>query len=78
MMKRYGFIKATVFDEKLEPKEREPIGTALVNIDEIAMIACHGIGSVIYLKDYKTKVFVFESEKELQMKINATKDAGQS
>ena len=72
-MKRNGFIKITVFDEKAKPEDRVPMGTALVNVEEIAMIACQELGSVIYLKDYASKIFAFESEKELQMKINASK-----
>ena len=72
-MKRNGFIKVTSYDESLKPKERKPIGTVLVNVDEIAMIVCTEYGSVVFLKDYATKIYAFESEKEIQMKINAAK-----
>lgn len=72
-MKRNGFIKVTLFDETVKPTERVPIGTALVDVEEIIMIACNEMGSVIYTTDATLKIFVFESEKELQMKINAAK-----
>lgn len=72
-MKSHGFIKATRFDEKLEPEDRKPDNTFLINLEEIAFVICGDNGSVIVLKDYATKLFVFESEKELQFKINAAK-----
>lgn len=72
-MKRCGFIKVTVYDEKLKPADRKPIGTVLVNVNEIAMVICCEYGSTVFLKDYATKIYAFESEKEIQMKINAAK-----
>ena len=72
-MKSHGFIKVTRFDEKLEPKYRKPENTLLINIEEIAVVMCFDNGSVIFLKDYATKLYVLESEKELQFKINTAK-----
>lgn len=73
-MNRKGFIKVTTFDEKVRLEERKPIGTSLINVNEIAFIVCHENGSAIILKDYATQIYVFEAEKELQMKINAAKE----
>ena len=72
-MKRNGFIKATRFDERLKPEDRKPEGTFLINLQEIALVMCFDTGSIIFLKDYATKLFVLESEKEIQLRINAAK-----
>ena len=72
-MKRNGFIKATRFDEKLIPEDRKADGTYLINLEEIVLVICGNTGSIIILKDYATKLFVLESEKEIQLRINAAK-----
>jgi hypothetical protein len=70
-VRRKGFIKVTTFDEKVKVEERKPKGTCLVNVDEIAVILCTEVGNLIVMKDYATKVYVLDSESDLQRKINA-------
>jgi len=76
-MGRCGFIKATRVNEKLKPEERKPEGTCLVNVNEIAFVLTTDQGSVIFMKDYATNIYVLEKGEELQMKINAARGGEQ-
>ena len=67
-----GFITVTTYDETKHGEERKPVGKATINVNEISLImSVDGFGSAIVLKDYATKIFCFDTEKEIKHKINA-------
>ena len=68
------FITVTTYDETIRIEERKPTGKATINVNEILLfMSVDGLGSAIVLKDYATKVFCFDTEKEIKHKINAAR-----
>jgi hypothetical protein len=73
-MKVKGFITITPYDEKKRGEDRKPLGKAMINVDEIALImSVADNGSAVCLKDYKTKIFCFDTEKDIKYKIIAAR-----
>lgn len=73
-MKVKGFITVTTYDEFKPIDQRTPMGKVIISLDEIAMIlSCGDAGSAVCLKDYETKVYCFDTEKEIKYKINAAR-----
>lgn len=72
-MKIKNFIKVTLFNRE----DGQPLGTALININEISFIMCVEenkiCNSCIIMKDYATKLYVSENEKVIKYKINSAK-----
>ena len=68
-----NFIKVTAFDVDTRKEDRQPI-PSLLNVDEIAfVIFCGEKGSCVIMKDYVTKLYVYETEKEIKYKINSAR-----